>query len=77
MTYEAYKKKVAKLIRAHRIKMGYSQRVLAEKAEITKKHIEKYEAAENLPRLHTMFQLAEILEISPNELFNEISRKKR
>jgi transcriptional regulator with XRE-family HTH domain len=77
MTYEAYLKKIAKLIRTHRIKMGYSMPVLAEKVGLTKKHIEKYEGAKNLPRFYSMYRIAEILEIPPDEIFTDVSRKSK
>ncbi len=60
--------KTGLLIKEQRIKMGLSQSMLAEKMHVSREAISKWENGHNLPDASIMLQLAEVLDVTVDDL---------
>ncbi len=60
--------KTGLLIKEQRIKMGLSQSMLAEKMHVSREAISKWENGHNLPDASIMLQLAEVLNVTVDDL---------
>lgn len=56
---------VASRIKFARKEMGYTQELLAEKAEISTRHIHNLEAGTHMPGLHVLERICTALHVSP------------
>ena len=78
--------KTGLLIKEQRIKMGLSQSMLAEKMHVSREAVSKWENGHNLPDASIMLQLAEVLDVTVDDLLvgekkenrpvNEASKRK-
>lgn len=64
------------VLKAHRLKAGFSQEELAFRADMHSTTISLYERGERQPSLYTVFILARALEIQPASLVAEIQQMK-
>ena len=60
--------KTGLLIKEQRIKMGLSQSMLAEKMHVSREAVSKWENGHNLPDASIMLQLAEVLDVTVDDL---------
>ena len=60
--------KTGLLIKEQRIKMGLSQSMLAEKMHVSREAVSKWENGHNLPDASIMLQLAEVLNVTVDDL---------
>lgn len=60
-----------KVLRAQRIKRGFSQEGLALEASVDRTFVSKIERGINQPSLTTLFLLAQVLEVAPSELIKQ------
>ena len=60
--------KTGLLIKEQRIKMGFSQSMLAEKMHVSREAVSKWENGHNLPDASIMLQLAEVLNVTVDDL---------
>ena len=60
--------KTGLLIKEQRIKMGLSQSMLAEKLHVSREAVSKWENGHNLPDASIMLQLAEVLNVTVDDL---------
>lgn len=65
-------RKVAKVIRENRKRVGISQEVLAEKADIDRTYVSMIERGKVNITLVVAFKIAKALGISPSKLFRNI-----
>lgn len=63
------------VIKAHRIRLGYSQEHLAHLCELDRTYIGLLERGKRNPSLKTIFVISENLEIAPSSLVNEVEKK--
>jgi transcriptional regulator with XRE-family HTH domain len=61
-------RRVGYAVRQHRQARGWSQAVLAEKLEVSVDYIGLLERGERLPALGNLVALADVLDVTPNEL---------
>lgn len=61
-------KKTAKVIKKLRLKNHYSQYTLADRLNISRQAISKWERAESIPSRETLLKLSKIFNISINDL---------
>lgn len=59
---------IGKRIQAARLERGWTQAVLAQKADLTPKYLSNIECGEKLPKLETFITIANALEIDANSL---------
>ena len=62
--------KTGSFIREHRKKQGMSQNVLAEKMMVSREAVSKWENGHNLPDVSIMGRLAEVLDVTVDELLS-------
>ncbi len=58
-----------------RVRKGLTQEKLSGLAGIARSHLVALENGEKVPRLDTMWQIADALEIAPNELIRMVERE--
>ena len=68
MNDEKIKKQLGVNIAAYRKKLGLTQAGLAEKLNYSDKAVSKWERAESVPDVLTMVQLAELFDVTVNDL---------
>lgn len=78
--------KTGSFIKEQRMKMGLSQSMLAEKMHVSREAVSKWENGHNLPDASIMLQLAEVLNVTVDDLLvgekkinrpaNEVSKRK-
>ena len=56
------------LIKETREKLGYTQKVLAEKTGLSLRTIQRLEVSKNAPKGYTLTQLAKVFEMTPRSL---------
>ena len=71
MDDEKLKKRIGMNIGAYRKRMGLTQLGLAEKLNYSDKAVSKWERGESVPDVLTLMQLAELFEITVNELVSD------
>jgi transcriptional regulator with XRE-family HTH domain len=63
-----------KVIRELRDDQGLSQQELADYSEVDRTYISDLERGLNYPSLNTIYKLAEVLKIKPNELIQKVDK---
>lgn len=65
---------IGRNIAEHRILLGLTQQELADKVGISKSYLSKIEASSSNKScsLHVLFDIADVLNVSINELFNDV-----
>lgn len=64
-------KRLGKRVREHRLALGWSQAVLAERIETSVEYISLMERGERLPALGTLVRLARVLRAAPGQLLGD------
>lgn len=60
------------VLRSHRNKNGFSQEILALKSGLDRTYISMLERGKRKPTINTVFAIAEILNVKPSKLIEEI-----
>ncbi len=71
MDDERLKKQIGGNIALHRKRLGMTQALLAEKLNYSDKAVSKWERGESVPDVLTIVQLAELFEVSVNDLVSD------
>ena len=69
------KKAIAKVIKKLRNEHGHSQQALADYCNMERVYISKLERGISMPSMETIFRIAEVLEMKPNELVEQIEKQ--
>jgi len=71
---EVSKMKLANNIQTHRKRMGLSQEELAERCQISRQAIAKWESGESVPTIEKLFFLADLYSITLDELVGRVTK---
>lgn len=70
--YDDQVKAFGQALRKIRLNKAYSQQKLADECDMERKTIQRIEAGETGVGLHIIFALAEVLDIAPQKIFDEM-----
>lgn len=62
------------VLKAYREQRGLSQQALADYAEMDRAYISKLERGVSVPSIVTIFKLADILEVKPQEFIQKVDK---
>jgi transcriptional regulator with XRE-family HTH domain len=69
------KKVFAKVLKEIRLEQGLSQQALADYCDMERVYISKLERGMSMPSIETVFKIAEVFKISPDEFVGRINRQ--
>lgn len=66
---------LGQVVQEKRIKLGKSQRLLADEYNVEKSLVNRIEKASNEPKIVSIFTIAELLGMKPSELLKQVEDK--
>lgn len=70
----AVQKSLGEVIKAHRDRCGMTQELMAERLGVSRQAVSKWESGRSEPSTSNLLALADLFEVSPEELLREVRR---